>query len=320
MTTFKCDCCNFTTPKKTNYTAHLNTIKHRNKYTIPETSLYENNIVTQDYETENETKTPHDIYTCITCNKNYISYKSYWYHVTKSKCKKHNKEKHHVENDEAKEDIHMLQQTIQDMLKIQSKTAEQNAHQLEQYTHIIELLKTNNAGTVINNHQNNNIQQNNFNLNVFLNEQCKDALNITDYINNIQLHFEDLQATAQLGYTDGITKIINDRVKECGLFNRPFHCTDKKREIVYVKDNNVWEKENSKKPKMKTMISNVIHKNLQQLSKWHEKYPECLNSESKMSNDFLNMMIQANGGSQFDREKKEEIILKNILKEVTVEK
>ena len=159
----------------------------------------------------------------------------------------------------------------------------------------------------------NNIQNNKFNLNIFLNEECKDAINITDYVDLMELKLKDLEETARLGYTDGISKIINDRMRETSITKRPFHCTDGKREIVYVKDNNVWEKEQTDKPKMKKMITNVIHKNLQQLIKWHEKYPECADYLNNKSTEYLNIMIEANGGQE--REKKEDQILKNILKE-----
>lgn len=170
------------------------------------------------------------------------------------------------------------------------------------------LIETNKASNITN-----NIQNNRFNLNIFLNEECKDAINITDYVDKMELQLEDLEATAQLGYTDGITKIISDRIRGTSITKRPFHCTDGKREIVYVKDNDIWEKEQSDKPRMRKMITNVIHKNLQQLIKWHQKYPECADSDNTKNTEYLNMMIQANGGSE--REKKEEQILKNILKE-----
>jgi hypothetical protein len=101
---------------------------------------------------------------------------------------------------------------------------------------------------------------------------------------------------------------------------RPFHCTDVKREVVYVKENDVWEKENYDKPRMKKMISNVIQKNFQQLSNWQEKYPESSDLSNQKGEEYLNIMIQVNGGDQIEREKKEEKILKNILKEALLEK
>ena len=320
MKWFECKSCNFVTLKKSNLITHSRTKKHINKLLLCKDIDIPQNII--DTNVPDKRATVQENYVCVNCNKCYKLYKSYWYHISKSQCSNEinykttiDEMKEEMKNSNTKDEIHILQQTIQDMLKIQSQ-------QVEQTSHMIEIMKNNTNNTVIHNTtQISNLHQNNnFNLNVFLNEQCKDALNITDYVNNIQLQLEDLEETAKLGYTDGITKIINDRVKECGIFQRPFHCTDKKREIVYVKDNNIWEKEHSDKPRMKKMITNVIHKNLQQLAKWHKKFPECLDSESRTNDEFLNMMIQANGGTDEDREKKEELILKNILKEVIVEK
>lgn len=248
------------------------------------------------------------------CNKTYKKYNSYWYHSRR--CKKPNTEQLDLSVLPSTDLPRESDNSMETLTNIVKELVVQN-QELKQI--IVEKNTTNitNQNYLINNNNNGTIN-NKFNLNFFLNEECKNAFNITDYINNIQLQLEDLETTAELGYAGGITKIISDRVKDCGLYQRPFHCTDSKREIVYVKDNDVWEKENSDKPRMRKMITNVIHKNIQQLSKWHEKYPECLDSTNNKGAEYLNIMIEANGGQE--REKKEEQILKNILKEVLVEK
>ena len=171
---------------------------------------------------------------------------------------------------------------------------------------------TTNNNTMNNSHNTNNtmINKNKFNLNIFLNEECKDAINMTDFINNITLTLKDLEQTAQLGYTAGITKIINDRVQEIGLHKRPYHCTDKKRETVYVKDANLWEKEQDDKPKMKKMIKKIIHKNLEQLSEWKSANPECIDLSNRKGEQYLNMMVEVNGGNR--AEEKEVKILQNL--------
>jgi hypothetical protein len=185
--------------------------------------------------------------------------------------------------------------------------------------------------TIINNitnitNNNNNIQTNNtmnntlndpkFNLSMFLNEDCKNAMNLTDFINNISLTLIDLENTARLGYTNGITKIINDRIRDIGENVRPYHCTDKKRQTVYVKDDDLWEKEPDDKPKIKKMISEVIHKNIAQLSDWKKANPECQDLSNHKGEEYLSIMVEANGGSH--REEKEDRILKNVIEKVTV--
>lgn len=300
---FDCKICNFTCANRYNYNRHIDTAKHK--------KMLEKEQKRAKKVGQQEICKEVSLYNCEVCNKTYKKYNSYWYHARR--CKKSS--------------------TIQLELAVlpSSDLSRKSDHSMDALTNIVKELVAQNqelkqiiaekSSDITNNNysvNNNGTINNKFNLNFFLNEECKNAFNITDYINNIQLQLEDLETTAQLGYAGGITKIISDRVKDCGLYQRPFHCTDSKREIVYIKDNDVWEKENSDKPRMRKMITNVIHKNIQQLSKWHEKYPECLDADHNKSAEYLNIMIEANGGQ--DREKKEDQILKNILKEVLVEK
>lgn len=237
-----------------------------------------------------------DVEYLCTCGKKYKHRQSLSLH--KKKCNPETRDKDDSIIQEANVDF--LQNTIKNLL-------EQN----KQYVKIIE---NSNIHSVNNNINGNvTVNQTKFNLNIFLNEECKDAINITDYVNAIELTISDLEETARLGYIDGISKIINDRINEIGMNQRPYHCTDSKREIVYVKDKNIWEKENADKPKMKQMITTIINKNLQLLPIWKMAHPECTDISNKKGEEYLHMMIEANGG--LEREKKEEKILKNIMKE-----
>ena len=293
-----CEYCNFKCSRSFNWRNHIITKKHQNKFL-------------QNEDMEN---IKNKIYKCNNCDKIYTKYKSFWNHKNKSSCNKIESKKcnseisNKVEHPNEENNEKFLQNIIKDLL-------EQN----KQYANIIENLESKSTHIQTQNNIQNNIQ-NKFNLNIFLNEECKDAFNMSDFIDMIQLTLKDLEVTARMGYTDGITKIIKDKINDVDVIKRPFHCTDIKREVVYVKDNDVWEKENSDKPRMKKMISNVIHKNLQQLSNWQETYPECTDLSNKKSEEYLNIMIQANGGNQIEREKKEEKIMKNICKEILVDK
>lgn len=301
---YHCELCDYTTSRNSNYIKHCLTAKHNKVAKVAKVA---------------------DKFYCELCDYR-TSYKSnYNKHIsTMRHCVAIEEyEKYNNINEQViKNDDNFLKKLIIENMKMTAILVESHGKQLEKMTNII--MKNNpeisNINTITNSHNTINNNNQKFNLNIFLNENCKDAFNISDYINNIQLQLNDLEETARLGYTDGITKIISDRVKETGLTRRPFHCTDSKREIVYVKEGGVWEKENSDKPRMKKMISNVIHKNLQQLSAWQEAHPECTDLSNKKGEEFLNIMIQVNGGDQTEREKKEEKILKNILKEVIVEK
>lgn len=327
-----CEICDFSCSCMYDLARHNNSKKHQKKTFQFMLTKYG---LSQDILSLSTEK-----YKCQNCGKAYDKYNSYWYHL-----KRNCKEKQNQSNDDVdtNQEIFNRCDVKEEKVDIPKEEKQRIDEKYNAYDMIMELvaknteltnavLETNknyqkileNQTNTFNNTINGNINTVNnnqkFNLNFFLNEECKDAINITEYIETIKLTLKDLEETARLGYTDGITKIINDRVRETGLTKRPFHCTDQKREVVYVKDNNVWEKENSDKPRMKSMISNVIHKNLQQLSTWKETYPECTDLKNKKGEEFLNIMIQANGGQQTEREKKEEKILKNILKEVSLEK
>jgi len=332
LSNYSCEKCNYICSDIHKWNIHISTQKHKKrenrekkgenrekKGENEEENVEENVEEITVLSTEIAPKITNDnntTYECERCNKTYKKYNSYWYHSRR--CKIEPTLSVAIINGETTTESEQPRGVLETMLKEFTDISKELLEQNKELKQMIVKSNTVNTQNIINNTNNGTVNNNKFNLNLFLNEECKNAINITDYINSIQLQLEDLEATAELGYANGITKIISDRVKDCGVFQRPFHCMDSKREIVYVKDNNVWEKENSDKPKMRKMITNVIHKNLQQLSKWHEKYPECLDTNNNRSNEYLNIMIEANGGQE--REKKEEQILKNILKEVLVEK
>jgi hypothetical protein len=174
----------------------------------------------------------------------------------------------------------------------------------------------------IQNIQNSNINSNNktFNLNVFLNEHCKDAMNITDFVDSLQLQLTDLETVGKLGFVEGITNIIIKNLKALDIYKRPVHCSDSKREVVYIKDENKWEKENEEKQKLRKAIKRVAYKNTKMLSIFREKHPDCGKSESKYSDQYNKLIIEAMGGKGVNDLEKENKIIKNIAKEMVIEK
>jgi hypothetical protein len=158
-----------------------------------------------------------------------------------------------------------------------------------------------------------------FNLNFFLNETCKDAMNITDFVNSLKLQVSDLERVGELGYIEGISSIIINNLKELDITQRPVHCTDKKRETIYIKDENKWEKDEDNK-KMHKFIKRVADKNARLLPKFKEKYPDYKKSTSKISDQFNKILIESMGGAGDNDFEKEEKIIKRVSREVTVEK
>ena len=183
---------------------------------------------------------------------------------------------------------------------------------------ILELVKNgiNNTTNNINTNSNNKT----FNLQIFLNETCKDAMNITDFVDSIKLQLSDLEKVGEVGYVEGISNIIIKNLNELDETKRPLHCTDKKRETIYIKDQGQWEKEDDNKSKLKKTINKIANKNIKLITQFREKYPECRKSESKLSDKYNKMIIEAMGGLGDNNVEKEDKIIRNIAKNVVIEK
>ena len=168
----------------------------------------------------------------------------------------------------------------------------------------------------------NNTNSNNktFNLQFFLNDTCKDAMNITDFVNNIQLQLSDLEKMGDIGYVNGISSIIVKKLKDMDVNSRPIHCTDVKREIMYVKDEDKWDKEENGNPKIRHAIKHIAFKNTKLLNQFKDKYPDYNNSSSRVSDNYNKILIESMGGKGDNDLEKENKIIRNITKEVTVEK
>jgi hypothetical protein len=179
---------------------------------------------------------------------------------------------------------------------------------------MMEVIKNGTHNTI-----NNNSHNKSFNLNVFLNETCKDAMNIMDFVNSIKIQLSDLEKVGELGYIEGISNIILKNLKELDVTKRPVHCTDKKREVLYIKDEDKWEKD-EEKTKIRKVIKKVATKNACLLPKFKEQHPDCSKSSSKFSDQYNKIIVESMGGSGDNDSEKEEKIIKKIAKEVLIEK
>jgi len=158
-----------------------------------------------------------------------------------------------------------------------------------------------------------------FNLNVFLNETCKDAMNINDFVESIKLQVSDLENVGEVGFVEGISNIIVKNLNALDVTKRPIHCTDKKRETIYIKDENVWKKDESQ-CKMRRMIKKVVSKNQRLIPKFKEQYPDYNKYHSKTSDKYNKLIIESMGGSGDNDAEKEDKIIRNIVKNVVVDK
>ena len=280
---FVCECCHYTTSRKSQYDRHLSTDKHKKR---------ENETNETDLKQESSKK-----FVCF-CNKSFNSRTSLWRH--KNKCIEEKKD----EDPSDKELIMML-------IKQNTQLIQQNA----------ELVKTGtNNTTILNNSHNTNSHNKTFNLQFFLNETCKDAMNIMDFVDSIKLQLSDLENVGKMGFVDGISNIIVKSLNSLDETKRPVHCTDTKREVMYVKDEDKWEKENDNKPKIRKLIKHVTHKNTKLIKDFKAKYPGCEKSESKYSNSYDKLVVEAFGGKGDNDEEKENKIIKKISNVTTIDK
>ena len=166
----------------------------------------------------------------------------------------------------------------------------------------------------------NNNYNKTFNLNIFLQDDCKDAMNIMDFVNSLKLQMSDLENVGKLGYVNGISDIIVKNLQALDITKRPLHCSDIKREVMYVKDDNQWEREDREKKKLRRAIKHVAHKNSKILNQFKEKYPDCLSNDSKKSDEYAKLLVESMGGSEIDNTINENKIIKNIAREVIIDK
>jgi hypothetical protein len=291
---FSCESCYFVCSKKSNYDKHLLTRKHKT-LTKPENVNFGAEILS-----------------CHYCHKQYASRVGLWKHekkckeihilslnVTEIDAKKSKSEKE-LDNEMITKDMFMeLIHDNKEMIKIIKDQQEQIKSMIPK------------MGNTINNTTNNN----NFNLNFFLNEQCKDALNIQDFIQSLKITFEDLYFTKKHGIAEGLSNLMINGLKELDVYKRPIHCTDLKRDIVYIKDHDKWEKDDNKQIIKKT-IENVAIKQRNKISEWVELNPDWIETESKQL-EYLTLVNKICEPIEYDN-KLEKKIMKNISKEVHI--
>ena len=168
---------------------------------------------------------------------------------------------------------------------------------------------------------NNNTTNNNFNLQFFLNETCKDALNISDFIEQLQVGTKDLEETGRIGYAAGISRIFINGLKKLNVNQRPVHCSDAKRETIYIKDGDQWEKDNDEKVKLTNAIRDVAHKNIEQIQVWTELHPEYTDLKSKYNDRYMKLIGEAMSGSTNEETYRNyKKIARNIMRETIIPK
>jgi len=292
---FSCEICDFKCSKESNLNIHFLTRKHK-ILTNPNAGLTKNAAVLG--------------FSCH-CGKNYKHMSSLCNH--KKKCL--NQEK--LAHDTPCQSNDIVSILLNQNMELIKQNQEFKDLILDQNKKILDIARDD---KITNNTTNNNTT-NNFNLNFFLNEQCKDALNIMEFVNTIKLQLSDLDMMGKLGYTEGISKIFIRGLKELDIFKRPIHCSDLKRETLYIKDKDAWEKENSENMKIKQAINYIANKNIKQIPQWKEENPTSDDIETKRHMDYIHIVHESMGGNSSEPdEKKYNKIIRNVAKEVVIDK
>ena len=295
---FDCIICEYITSRKSSYDKHLLTSKHNELTQLAKSC---------DKVAKSQT------YVCKPCNKEYKSRVGLWKH--KKKC---------VQDLEIEEESDS--ETKPSSNEIISLMKMQMIENQEIRSLIIELLKKDTIGNINNINNNNNTINTNcnnksFNLNVFLNEQCKDAMNMSEFVDTIKMQLSDLENFAHLGYADGVSKIFVQGINALEIHKRPIHCSDSKRETLYIKDNDEWIKETDDKPLIKSAIKRVAFKNIKQINEWIKENPECKDPRTKKYDKYNKIVMNAMSGTTVEEQQDNiEKIVKNVTKAVTIDK
>ncbi len=290
MPFFFCEFCDFKCSKKSNYISHTETNKHKRL-------INANAGKSEKCHTE--------LHVCI-CGNTYKHMSSMCKH--KKLCSLINEQNNNEDkntNSESKDElISYLIKENQDFKGL-----------------ILEVCKNFQQSNIVS-CNNNTVNSHNktFNLQVFLNETCKDAMNLSEFIDSFDLKLSDLESMGKLGFVDGISNIIIKKLNSLDVEKRPIHCSDTKRETMYIKDDDKWEKEGDDMKRIKKVITEIQTRNIKLIPKWKELYPDCILSNSKHTDKFNDICIEIMGGKGSDILQKEVKIIKKIAKEVAIDK
>jgi hypothetical protein len=287
-----CENCDYKCYKSSDWKRHIATSKHQN-------GAFLNMLEQKSAKAKQQLK-------CKICNKVYKARNSLWYHENKCKVVPEIKEPTLGEV--------FAQNDTKQLTELVLKVVEQNQELTKQ---IMELAKTSH----IQNNTNNINSNNKFNLNVFLNEQCKDALSISEFVSSLVVTVKDLEETAKLGYSEGISKIFLDGLQNLDTRKRPIHCSDQKREVFYIKENDQWIKDNENNDKIINAIKHVAHKNIKMIPEWIKENPDYNDVSSKTNDKYLKLVMNSMSGSTEEEQKKNiGKIISNIAKGAVINK
>lgn len=311
-TDFECNICAYYTSRKSSYNKHILTAKHIN--------------ATKSIKS---CKKLQQVYSCNKCGNQYKDSSGLWRHKQKASCEAETildptEEPFDYGEEFSDENIKAIvckKDNTQELTGLIMTLIQQNKELTSQLIDIASSGKSVNNGTINNMNANTNNSHNKFNLNVFLNETCKDAMNMSDFIDSLQITVKDLEETGRLGYASGISRIFINGLKKLGEKFRPIHCSDLKRETLYIKNNNEWFKDTDDNEYITLAIKEITKKNIQQIFEWQKMHPEYNDPDSKVNDRYQHMLLNTmSGSSKEETNNNYSKIIRNLAKEVTISK
>lgn len=286
---FECIPCCYTCSNKKDFTKHISTQKHNR----------------QQMATKSPQKSPYD-FSCESCGKGYKSRAGLWRHkkiceiVENENLNFSKKNNIHIEENELMNNDHTI---ISDLKNLIIQQEENHRRQMNEL--IPKIGNTNNTIT------------NEYNINLFLNNECKDALNLTDFISQLTLKMSNIEQNSKLGYVEGVSKLFINGLDELEINKRPIHCGDSKNEVLYVKENNIWNVDDQDNIKMRNAIEEVTKNNIKQISSWVDNNPGCMETGTNENKTYIDLISNNVSSETDDKDIKQ--IIKNIAKEVAID-
>lgn len=323
---FCCKKCDFYTSKSSNYVEHLKTKKHKittitnpvngGKMEVP-TPLGGDISTIQHIESRK-------IYPCKNCNKPYFSKKGLWQHS--KKCQSSTTQNTEPSFSSDKTPLEVMTSAMLEMFKTNQ------TQMLQMISAVLTTVKPNINNTIVpessgnpNSLTNNNVSVNGsmtntnnsnnktFNINMFLNEQCKDAMNMTEFVQTIQLDTDDMEDVGKNGFVKGISNIFITNLEKTEVTKRPIHCSDIKREVLYIKDDDKWERDNINSTKLSNAVRVVEQKNINMINQWAKEHPECENSNTHANRVYMTLSKHALDGDDVNMAKVAKKIAQNVI-------
>ena len=339
---YECKICDFVCCYKSNYDIHLSTRKHITTVKIEELSKETTHTVISS-QVDTSTPTTETINTCKYCNKRYAHLSGLSRHkkmcITPNQVNNEDsvttlddttpineiirKNTNNLEknNDNTNHDLIAENQEMKTMVMTMMSLVTSNTQLQSQ---MLEIMKASTnptvsgiASNVTGDHNAVNSNNKMFNMNMFLNEKCKDAMNMKDFLNSIQLNMTDVENVGRLGYVEGMSNILIDNLQKTELCKRPVHCSDVKRETLYVKENNLWERDGPDHAKMTNAVLAVEHKNVVLVNEWANANPRCMNSNTRENEKYFRLSKAVTDG---EKEGNIDKVIRKVAKRVTIEK